>query len=284
MALEAWLGQCEDGFAIHASTKTDKTPTLDTITKIRLTGTQLLEPTMATWWSSGRKDFLKLPSWESFESKIKERFMPKGYKMLALRSFFLCEQGKFQFLDYAAALAEARNAVGISVISTYVYKCQLLFHSHPILLLCIMAMPEFNMETIGFDDLVSLLSMQWESLIAEGVTGRVSKSSAYSQPLAPVVSVPAITAPRTAPPRLTDAERTRLTDLGGCWKCRKVPTDDGWTDHVGRTCPGDATLGILPGRDFVPVKKEIVGFALTDNNGEDQPDRVYQDDDTDSDC
>ncbi|KAF8519009.1 hypothetical protein BU17DRAFT_35337, partial [Hysterangium stoloniferum] len=122
-ALKAWLGQCEDGFAIHASTKTDKTPTVHSIM-------QLLEPTMATWWSGGRKDFLKLPPWELFEVKVKERFIPKGYKMLALQSFFLCEQGKLQFLDYAAALAETQNAVGISVISTHIYKCQLLFHSH----------------------------------------------------------------------------------------------------------------------------------------------------------
>ncbi|KAF8526974.1 hypothetical protein BU17DRAFT_82472 [Hysterangium stoloniferum] len=133
-----------------------------------------------------------------------------------------------------------------------------------------MAMPEFNMETIGFDDLVSLLSMQWESLIAEGVAA----------PL--VVSVPTTTAPCTAPPHLTDAERKCLTDLGGCWKCQKVPTDEGWTDHVGQTCPGNATLGILPGCNFVPIKKEIAGFTLTDSNGEDQPDRVHQDDDTNS--
>ncbi|KAF8523447.1 hypothetical protein BU17DRAFT_18481, partial [Hysterangium stoloniferum] len=129
-ALEAWLGQCEDGFAIHASTKMDKTPTLDVTTQIHLTGTQLLEQTMATWWSGGRKDFLNLPSWELFKAKVKERFMLKGYKMLALWSFFLCEQGKLQFLDYAAALADTWNAVGISVISTHIYKCQLLFHSH----------------------------------------------------------------------------------------------------------------------------------------------------------
>ncbi|KAF8530512.1 hypothetical protein BU17DRAFT_60227 [Hysterangium stoloniferum] len=176
---------------------------------------------MVTWWSSGRKEFLKLSSWDLFKLKIEERFMPKGYKMIALQSFFLCEQGKLQLLDYATALAEAQNAVGISVISTYIYKCQLLFHSHPILLLHIMAMPEFNMETIRFDDLMSLLSMQWESLIAEGIA-----------------------------------------------------SDDGWTDHVGRTCPGDATLGILPGHDFVPVKKETAGLILTKNNGEDQPDRA----------
>ncbi|KAF8516947.1 hypothetical protein BU17DRAFT_5831, partial [Hysterangium stoloniferum] len=126
-----------DGFAIHASTKTDMTHTLDITTQIHLTGTQLLELTMAMWWSSGRKDFLKLPSWDLFESKIKERFMPKGYKMLALWSLFLFEQGKLQFLDYAAALAEAQNTVGIYCTVAYVYKCQLLFHSHPILF-CIM--------------------------------------------------------------------------------------------------------------------------------------------------
>ncbi|KIJ46876.1 hypothetical protein M422DRAFT_29069 [Sphaerobolus stellatus SS14] len=312
-ALDEWLGQCDDGFAIHAATKAEKTPALDVPTRIRITGSQLQEPTMAAWWSSGRKEFLKLVTWEAFEKKIRERFMPKGYKLLALRSFFLCEQGKLPFLEYAAILAEARNAVGETIIPANIYKYQLLFHAHHILLLRIMAMPDLNIETIGFDDLVALMSMQWESLIAEGVSGRPSTRPDQTPSLAPAgriptpsgIASPAMLQPLVPP--LTHADRTRLTNLGGCWKCRKVPGDVGWVNHIGRTCPGDATLGIPPGRDFVSVKKEVAAYAMLhddenqpdptprqyvgfvmggfQNDGEDQPEleiaQCYSDDDTD---
>jgi hypothetical protein len=46
-AIEAWLGQCDDAFAIYAETKSEKSPDLATSTKIRLAGTQMQEPSMA---------------------------------------------------------------------------------------------------------------------------------------------------------------------------------------------------------------------------------------------
>ncbi|KAF8519326.1 hypothetical protein BU17DRAFT_89994 [Hysterangium stoloniferum] len=69
-AIEAWLGQCEDGFAIYASTKMEKAPDLSIETKIQLAGTNMQEPIMAAWWNAGRTDFLKLTSWETFEKQI----------------------------------------------------------------------------------------------------------------------------------------------------------------------------------------------------------------------
>ncbi|KAF8512460.1 hypothetical protein BU17DRAFT_8625, partial [Hysterangium stoloniferum] len=129
-AIEAWLGHCEDGFAIYASTKTDKAPDLSIETKIRLAGSNMQELTMAAWWNAGHVDFLKLTSWESFEKQIRSRFMPKGYKMVALRTFFLCAQNQQPFLEYAATLADARNALGPTIITSNIYKYQLLFHSH----------------------------------------------------------------------------------------------------------------------------------------------------------
>ncbi|KIJ30101.1 hypothetical protein M422DRAFT_268457 [Sphaerobolus stellatus SS14] len=40
-ALDAWRAQCEDAFAIHVSTKTEKTLPLNAVTKIRATGMQV---------------------------------------------------------------------------------------------------------------------------------------------------------------------------------------------------------------------------------------------------
>ncbi|KIJ37963.1 hypothetical protein M422DRAFT_50166 [Sphaerobolus stellatus SS14] len=121
--------------------------------------------------------------------------------------------------------------------------------------------------------------MQWESLVAEGAAGR-SVSRALATPIPSFSTIPSSSmvttpaAPRLTIPPLTDSERSQVTDLGGCWKCRKVPSDVGWTNHVGRICPGDAARGILPGRDFIPVK-EAVGMVLVPD-GEDQPDHGRQ--------
>jgi hypothetical protein len=262
-AIDEWLSQCEDGFAIYASTKTDKSPSLDVTTQIRLTGTQLQEPSTAAWWNAGRKDFLKLTSWEAFEKKIRARFMPKGYQLMALRTFFLCTQGRLPFPEYAANLTEARNLAGTTIISPQVYKCQLLFHSHTVLLLRIMALPDFDIEAISVDDLISLMSMQWESILAE------VRPSARIPPS--VSTIPTTTrTPSIGPlPPLTDTERTRLTNARGCWRCRKAPGDTGWVDHVSRNCPGDTAIGLSPGRDFVQVKREPVGIIF---DSDDQPD------------
>ncbi|KAF8508307.1 hypothetical protein BU17DRAFT_26366, partial [Hysterangium stoloniferum] len=129
-AIEGWLAQCEAGFAIYTSTKTEKAPDLTIETKIRLAGTNMQEPTMAAWWNAGRTEFLKLEAWETFQKQIRTRFMPKGYNMVALRAFLLCAQHGLPFLEYAAELAHARNALGPIVITAAIYKYQLLFHAH----------------------------------------------------------------------------------------------------------------------------------------------------------
>lgn len=281
-ALETWLGQCEDGFAIYTATKSSTAAALEIATKIRLTGTQLQEPTMQAWWSAGRTEFLKLATWGDFEKRIRERFMPKGYKLIALRAFFLCSQGRLQFTDYATTLAEARNAISVTVVSNTTYKHQLLFHSHPILLLRIMAIPDFDLDNISFDNLTSLMAMQWDSLLAENSTRRTVISSNPS-PSAPISSP--ISNRSASLPFLDDAEKARLTAARGCWNCRKVPSDPGWVAHVSRLCPGDTLLGIRPGRDFVSnapssVKQEFVSGAILlagENDPDSQPDYNLED-------
>jgi len=150
-----------------------------------------------------------------------------------------------------------------------------------------MALPNFDIDTISVDGLISLMSMQWESIVTEGI-GRSSACPAT------LISTTAATSPAASsaactPPPLTDAEHTHLTHAGGCWRCQKVPGDPGWVKHVGRMCPGDSAQGVSPGRDFVKVKQEIAGAVLLSINcsGKDQPNTAgedfYPDDKTDSD-
>jgi hypothetical protein len=103
-AVDEWLSQCEDGFVIYASMKSEKSPALDVVTKICLTGTQLQEPTAAAWWNAGRKEFLKLATWELFEKQICTRFMAKRYRLLALCTFFLLHAGKASFLGICCSV------------------------------------------------------------------------------------------------------------------------------------------------------------------------------------
>ncbi|KAF8528099.1 hypothetical protein BU17DRAFT_61415 [Hysterangium stoloniferum] len=186
------------------------------------------ELTMAAWWNAGRTEYLRLTSWESFEKQIRNCFMPKGYKMVTLGTFFfLCTQNQQPFLDYTASLADARTALGPTIITSNIYKYQLLFHSHPMLLLHIMAIPEFNLEDITFDNLVALMSMQWESLIME--IPAATRSTLRPNPAHASSTTTSITPPHRSPLSIT--EREHLLTAGGYWRCQKVPTNVGWTTH-----------------------------------------------------
>lgn len=271
-AIEAWLGQCTDGFIIYAETKGEKSPDLKVTTQIRLVGAQMQESTMQAWWAAGRVEYLKISTYTDFEKRIRERFIPKAQKLIALRSFYLCSQGRLQFAEYAALLAEYHSAVSSTSVSITGYKQHLLFHSHSLLLLRIMAMPSFDLDTIKFDELASLMAMQWDSLIAKG------PSRTSTRPTPPPTIPFSGSAGSSALPPLNETEKAHLSAAKGCWRCRKVPSDAGWVSHVGRTCPGDAANGIAPGRDFVPgpppVKREPVGVVFLHDSGEDQPDHI----------
>ncbi|KAF8583665.1 hypothetical protein K439DRAFT_1254973, partial [Ramaria rubella] len=127
-SIDEWLGQCEDGFHIYAATKTEKAPDLTPEVQIHLAGTQLQEPSTAAWWSAGRKEFLKLTTWEMFEKKIRARL-----QAYCPAYIFLCAQGKHPFLKFASALTKACNMAGSTAVTTTIHKYQLLFHSHTIL-------------------------------------------------------------------------------------------------------------------------------------------------------
>jgi hypothetical protein len=273
-ALLQWIAAVEDGFAIYHATKPEKASDLTEQMKIRIAGTLLHEPTTQAWWNLGRDEMLKLETFEGFTTKLKKRFIPKAQKLLALRDFFLCTQGTSHFAEYAAALADARTAAGDKDIDAKTYKYHLLFHSHPHLLLRIMALPDLNLDNLSFDDLVSLMTLTWDSLTAEKMPVRTPRTAASISTPAPSPALPR-TVGNLAP--LTDAERDHISANGGCWRCRKLPSDPGWTKHVGRTCPGDPSRGITPGRDYVlPVKRELAAGAMMysggfDEGGEDQP-------------
>ncbi|KAJ7715204.1 hypothetical protein B0H16DRAFT_1616861 [Mycena metata] len=274
-AIIQWLDRVSDSFDVFVAFNDDKklTPAL----RILYAGLALEEEKAMAWWGQNRTTLKALSTWEEFSTRVLQRFAPDGWKANAVRIYYSINQQSRPYADFATDLQTARTAIGSTgnlVITDRIHVNHLLFHAHNTLQRRVLAIPGFDLETIKVDELTSLMSATWDSLLAEGVL-RTSHSTAPSHhSTSPLVT----TSPRLPP--LDDAEKRRITDASGCWKCRKTPASPGWTPHIGRTCPGDSALGVLPGRDFVSIKREpAASFMLSDDaesqpvpdDGEDQP-------------
>lgn len=282
--LKIWLGQCEDGFDNYQDTHKDAT--LAAKTRIRLTGTALLEPAMAEWWAAGRKEYLELTTWDAFITKLKERFLPVGWKMDALEKFYGCEQGKRDFRVFAAELAQCHGALPSNAISSTVYKYHLFFHSHPQLYLRMRALQSFDIDSTStsVDQLTALMGHQWDSLIADLAprSSRITTSSSATVPLRTSgVTTSSLAPSRPAPtvPSLSDAERKVLSDANGCFNCRRKPGDPDWTAHFRRNCPGNPSISAPPGPDYSPpVMIAAAAFANLEVRDVDTSEEEVEDD------
>ncbi|KAJ3538074.1 hypothetical protein NMY22_g5318 [Coprinellus aureogranulatus] len=250
--IRIWLGQVEDGFDNYEDTHKDAK--LSVKTRIRLTGTSLLDPQMAEWWSMGRKEYQELATWDSFVAKLKDRFLPVDWKTDALERFYTCQQGKRDFRVFAAELVQHHTTLPSGTISNTIFKYHLFFFSHPQLYLRMRAIPNFNLDCTSTttDQLIALMAAQWDSLVADTTvrSSRAVSSTAVSSNLRTgLTAAPASASP--APPRLTDEEKALLSAQNACWNCRRKPGDPDWTPHNRTNCPGNPSIGARPGRDYV---------------------------------
>ncbi|KAJ7218571.1 hypothetical protein GGX14DRAFT_560915 [Mycena pura] len=280
-AIMQWLDRVSDSFDAFVVFNDDKklTPEL----RILYAGLAMEEETAMAWWGENRADLRKLSKWEEFTARVLSRFAPDGWKANMVRTYYLMHQQSRPYSVFAAELQSARSAVGTTGplgITDRIHTNHLLFHAHNTLQRRVLAIPGFDLETIDVDRLTSTMSATWDSLVAEGVV-RTSIPTSATTSLTPLLS----TATSRLPP-LDDAEKKRISDASGCWKCRKIPTSPGWTPHIGRTCPGDVSLGILPGRDYIAIKTERVATIMSyhddsesqpppSSDSEDQPDTSY---------
>ncbi|KAJ7249390.1 hypothetical protein C8J57DRAFT_1239842 [Mycena rebaudengoi] len=273
-AIIQWLDRVTDSFDAFVAFNDDKklTPAL----RILYAGLALEEEKAAAWWGQNRATLKALATWDEFSKRILERFAPDGWKANAVCAYYSIYQQSRPYPDFATDLQTARTAIGSTgdlAITDRIHVNHLLFHAHNTLQRRALAIPGFDLEAITVDELTSLMSATWESLLAEGLV-----RTSYSTPSSHSIPSSAVTASLRLPP-LDDTEKKCISDASGCWKCRKTPASPGWTPHIGRTCPGDVTLGVLPGRDFVPIKREpAASIMLYDDaesqpaDGEDQPD------------
>lgn len=242
--INSWISRCED--IVEAHQALNPTATIAPSTMILLAGLRMEEPEAHGWWSENRDELKKLGSWETFTTRVRDRFIPSNWRLDALAVFYTLKQGKDDFRAYAAALQDARNALisaGKSwAIHDTVFKNHLLFFAHPVLQLRVRANPALNYADIKVDGLIALMASTWDSLVAERVLGHTV--AAPSRSPAPL--------PSTLP-ELTVDEKQRLRASKGCFNCRLSPGDAKYAPHPDMNCPGDPSRNIPPRVRRIPT-------------------------------
>lgn len=251
-SVNAWLNLCQDSFEVHAALNSALKPGI----QIVLAGIKMEAPAARSWWNENRDELKLLTTWDDFAKRVKDRFVPANWKMDALALFYGLSQGSLSFVDYAAKLQEARNALGSGgtgfTISESVFKNHLLFFSHPILALRIRSIPSFDYAKIRVDALIALMSSTWESMVVERVIRAPLATTSFNLQKTIKSFVP-----------LTEGERESLKKAGGCYRCRRTPASSGWVSHNARNCPGDEANGVSP----APIRS--VGAVMTENEDDD---------------
>ncbi|KAJ7187247.1 hypothetical protein C8R46DRAFT_1207206 [Mycena filopes] len=272
--INGWLGRCEDTYEAWQALNSDKT--MPPRTLITLAGLKMEESTAATWWNENRETLKKLSSWDVFAEKVKERFVPSNWRMVALAAFYAVQQGASPFPEFAKSLQDARNALAGAgtgyTLNDSIMKNHLLFFSHPILRLRVSGQQNLAFDTMKLDTLISNMSSTWASLLAEGVVKQRTALAPLVLPApTPSMSLPTPTSSTSRSPAfvpLTHAEKESLRAAGGCYHCRKTPQTPGWVKHRSDNCPGDAALGIPP-RSASAVVAAVgpVGFSSAYEEG-----------------
>lgn len=265
--VNSWLARCEDAFEGHEDLTGD---TLKEKTKILQAGLRMEDPTAASWWAENRTELKALSSWKDFAQRVRDRFVPSNWRIDALEAFYAIRQGSTEaFPTFAARLQQARNNLAGAgtpyAITDAVMKNHLLFYSTSRLRKRVLAIPAIKYHDLKVDGLTNILATTWASLMEDGASAARLPTSSAPAP-ARFSSAPVSSPALSKMPPLSEADRQRLRDLGGCFHCRRHPgSPGGWKPHAARECPGDAAAGIPP-RSQATVAAVTFAEALDETN------------------
>lgn len=180
-SLTAWLLKCEIRFrrynAWNKNELTDNQMITEATDKLDIDAS----PRLAAFLTRTGERLLQ-STWPEFKDAIMAAMHP-NVKMDSLKEFHDIYQGDAPFMEYATRLSLAQDAVNSSAtkmidyaVSDFLFKSILLFHSHPLLRLRILALPMFDLSAISVPELTTALSKSWDSLVAEGLVAPSSSS------------------------------------------------------------------------------------------------------------
>lgn len=238
--IPTWLKRCQRAHKTYA----DKKKKLSTGGCIRDAGLAMMEDERsATWWEENAEKLEDLKTWEEFAVQVMEAFAPEGWQLEGEHQLWNLTQGTEDYASWSTRLISARSAIGGSAaVSDDILKSLLLHRAHETLYLRVIATPNFRLKNYKtIDSLVAHMTATYNGLVAEGVKLDAKISPSTTRSPTAIVRLP----------KLSEEDRERLRQIGGCFRCRKTNTG-----HTARNCPGDPALGIKPASDYVKVKKE----------------------------
>ncbi|KAJ7689594.1 hypothetical protein B0H17DRAFT_1134925 [Mycena rosella] len=258
VSIHSWLGRCKDTFEVWQAQNADKK--MEPHTLITLAGLRMEELTAVTWWNENQAELKKLTAWDEFAQKVKDRFVPTNWRMVALSSFYSIHQGSLSFPKFAKSLQHARNTLASAgagyTINDSILKNHFLFHAQPVLHLRVCGQQAFSYVSMKVDGLIANMASTWESLIVERVIKFTSPTALppLSIPSIPAMSSSSLPTPISSTPAstlsafrpLTYAEKEILRAANNCYHCRKTPKTLGWVKHRSDTCPSNPVLRIPP--------------------------------------
>lgn len=255
-AVDAWLNGCADVFEMIVLLDPNAASIYSPHAQILIAGLKMTEPTASAWWNEHRDDLKGLATWTEFTQRVRDRFIPAGWRLVALERFYTISQGYGDFLSFVAALQAARidlaGAGAGFTVSDSIMKNHLFFHAQSRLRLRVLSSPGFKYENLKVDGLINLMQTTYLSLVAEGV---------IRPALVPVAGT-ASSVPRSSLPELTPVERERLRSAGGCFHCRLTPSSANWKPHSARNCPGDPAKGVPPRNVPFPSSSRVAAVTV----------------------
>ncbi|KAJ2927448.1 hypothetical protein H1R20_g9643, partial [Candolleomyces eurysporus] len=86
-SVKAWLDCCEDAFEVYSIMHPDCE--LKASLKILLARLKMEAPEASQWWGENWDTLKVLTTYADFTTKVTERFIPSGWKMDALATFYV---------------------------------------------------------------------------------------------------------------------------------------------------------------------------------------------------
>lgn len=141
---------------------------------------------MMMWWNANRVELIGLHVWKDFKDRVVGRFITDAWRLEELMRFHKLRQENREFKDFARELLQFQDVLIAppSVdpppnppLPKYPYAIDedtiirhLLFFANEVLMRRVMDLSDFKLEKIKRDELVSLMTFQWDLMKREGIS------------------------------------------------------------------------------------------------------------------
>nr|GAT43399.1 predicted protein [Mycena chlorophos] len=242
-SISSWVKRVSDQLKLYKRFNLDFQLDADTI--ITLAGSVLEQKDAAQWWDNNGDALVKLKSFDDFVACFCDAFLSANWHDLALINFMCMTQGSSSFDVFVEQMKRFRGVLKTAgneyVVNNTVFKHHIFTHADPILCLHTMNTPGFRIHALKVDGLVSTMSNTWACLVA---AGKVSAAAVVTPVASAAPFAAPVAAPRAAPVVPGMHSIAEVKEAGGCFHCRRIPSDVDCVPHIKPNCKGNPALSI----------------------------------------